>query len=51
MKNYERPYRIGGKGNVLMWIIAGMGFCGSMLAFVLSFIPPAQIATGKKDGS
>lgn len=46
MKNYERPYRIGGKGNVLMWIIAGMGFCGSMLAFVLSFIPPAQIATG-----
>ena len=29
-----------------MWIIAGLGFCGSLLAFVLSFIPPAQISTG-----
>ena len=29
-----------------MWIIAGLGFLGSLLAFVLSFIPPAQIATG-----
>ena len=29
-----------------MWIIAGVGFLGSLLAFVLSFIPPAQIATG-----
>ena len=29
-----------------MWIIAGVGFCGSLLAFVLSFIPPAQISTG-----
>ena len=24
----------------------GLGFCGSLLAFVLSFIPPSQIATG-----
>jgi hypothetical protein len=23
-----------------------VGFCGSLLAFVLSFIPPGQIATG-----
>ena len=46
MKDYERPYRIGGKGNALMWIISGVGFCGSLLAFVLSFIPPGQIATG-----
>jgi phosphotransferase system glucose/maltose/N-acetylglucosamine-specific IIC component len=29
-----------------MWIISGVGFLGSLLAFVLSFIPPAQIATG-----
>lgn len=29
-----------------MWIIAGMGFCGSLLAFILSFIPPSQISTG-----
>jgi phosphotransferase system glucose/maltose/N-acetylglucosamine-specific IIC component len=31
-----------------MWILAGLGFCGSLLAFVLSFIPPSQIATGSK---
>ena len=44
--NAERPFRLGGNG--LMWIIAGIGFLGSLLAFVLSFIPPAQIATGSK---
>ncbi|MBR2478138.1 MAG: amino acid permease [Bacteroidales bacterium] len=46
MKDYERPYRIGKRGNTMMWIVSGLGFCGSLLAFVLSFIPPAQIATG-----
>ena len=29
-----------------MWLLGGMGFCGSLLAFVLSFIPPGQIAVG-----
>lgn len=46
MKDYERPYRIGKRGNGMMWIVSGLGFCGSLLAFVLSFIPPGQIATG-----
>ena len=46
MKNCERPFRIGKSGNMLMWVVAGMGFLGSLLAFVLSFIPPAQIAIG-----
>ena len=46
MKDYKRPFRIGKSGNGLMWIVAGMGFLGSLLAFVLSFIPPAQIAVG-----
>ena len=46
MKDAERPYRIGRKGNWMMWLVSGVGFCGSLLAFVLSFIPPAQIATG-----
>lgn len=23
-----------------------MGFCGALLAFILSFIPPSQISTG-----
>lgn len=46
MKRSERPFRIGKSGNMLMWVVAGMGFLGSLLAFVLSFIPPAQIAIG-----
>ena len=31
-----------------MWFLASLGFCGAMLAFVLSFVPPSQIATGSK---
>jgi putative glutamate/gamma-aminobutyrate antiporter len=46
MKNTARPFRIGKKGNFLIWIVAGLGFLGSLLAFVLSFIPPSQISTG-----
>ena len=46
MKKAGRPFRIGSKGNGLMWFIGGLGFCGSLLAFVLSFIPPSQISTG-----
>lgn len=46
MKDAPRPFKIGSKGNGMMWIIAGLGFAGSLLAFVLSFIPPAQINTG-----
>lgn len=45
--NVERPFRLG-RGNGLMWFLGGLGFCGSLLAFVLSFIPPSQIATGSK---
>ncbi len=42
----ERPFRIGKSGNILVWIVAGVGIAGAMLAFVLSFIPPSQIETG-----
>ena len=45
MKDTPRPFRLG-KGNALMWILGIVGFAGSLLAFVLSFIPPGQIATG-----
>ena len=45
MPKAERPFRIG-KGNGLLWLVAGLGFCGALLAFVLSFIPPSQISTG-----
>jgi amino acid transporter len=47
MKETPRPFRLG-KGNGLMWFLALLGFCGALLAFVLSFVPPAQIATGSK---
>lgn len=44
MKDSERPFRIGKEGNnTLIWVIAGLGFFGSMSAFLLSFRPPAQI--------
>lgn len=46
MKKAGRPFRIGKRGNGLMWLVGGLGFLGSLLAFVLSFIPPSQIATG-----
>lgn len=46
MKKAGRPFRIGRHGNGLMWLVGGLGFLGSLLAFVLSFIPPSQIATG-----
>ena len=45
MKDAPRPFRLG-KGNALMWILGVTGFCGSLLAFVLSFIPPGQIDVG-----
>ena len=45
MKSAPRPFRLG-KGNALMWILGLMGFGGSLLAFILSFIPPSQINTG-----
>lgn len=46
MKKTGRPFRIGNGGNGLMWLIGGLGFFGSLLAFILSFIPPSQISTG-----
>ena len=45
MKDTPRPFRIG-KNNTMMLILGGVGFAGSLLAFVLSFIPPSQIQTG-----
>lgn len=43
--NTPRPYRVPG-GNFGMWVVAGAGFIGSLMAFVLSFIPPSQIPVG-----
>lgn len=44
MKDTERPFRIGKKGNTLIWIVGGLGFVGSTLAFILCFVPPSQLA-------
>ena len=49
MKDAPRTFRIGKNGNLLMWLVGGLGFLGSLLAFVLSFIPPGQISTGSND--
>ena len=47
MKSTPRPFRLGkGKGNGLMWLLGILGFGGSLLAFILSFVPPGQISTG-----
>ena len=44
MKDTDRPFRIGKAGNnLLIWVVAGIGFFGSFSAFLLSFRPPAQI--------
>ncbi len=45
MRSTPRPFRLG-RGNGLMWLLGLLGFFGSLLAFVLSFIPPSQISTG-----
>ena len=43
--NRPRTFKVPG-GMVGMWIIGGAGLLGSLLAFVLSFVPPSQIAVG-----
>lgn len=46
MKGAPRPYRLGKRGNVVMWLIAGVGFVGSLVAFIFSFFPPSQVNMG-----
>jgi putative glutamate/gamma-aminobutyrate antiporter len=43
--NRPRPYRVPG-GKVGMWVVAGVGFVGSLTAMFFSFIPPNQIDVG-----
>ena len=41
----KRAYHIPG-GKIGMWIVAGVGFIGSLIAFLTSFVPPNQIKVG-----
>lgn len=41
----HRPYKVPG-GEAGMWIVAGCGLVGSLIAFTLSFVPPSQISVG-----
>ena len=43
--NTPRPYKVP-FGSAGMWIFGGCGLVGSLIAFVLSFVPPAQISVG-----
>lgn len=43
--NRPRPYKIPG-GEYGMWIVGGLGFVGSSIALIFSFIPPGQITVG-----
>ncbi len=40
-----RPYRVP-LGLFGIWLFAGVGFVGSLIAFILSFVPPSQIKVG-----
>lgn len=41
-----RAFRIPGGRTAGMWVVAGLGLLGSVLAFIFSFIPPGQIPVG-----
>lgn len=40
-----RAYKIPG-GNLGIWIVSCVGIIGALFAFIIGFLPPAQIATG-----
>ncbi len=41
-----RSFRIPGGKYFGMWVVGGLGLIGSLLAFLLSFVPPSQIPVG-----
>ena len=43
--NVERSYTIPG-GKIGIWIVAGIGFLGTLFAISIGFLPPSQIKTG-----
>ncbi|MFI3268426.1 MAG: amino acid permease, partial [Rikenellaceae bacterium] len=51
MPKMERPFAVGKSSNLLMWIVAGLGFLGSLLAFILSFIMPSMFKGSINNGT
>lgn len=42
MPKADRPFAVGKKTNLWIWLVGGVGFLGSSLAFVLSFVMPSM---------
>jgi amino acid transporter len=41
-----RSYRIPGRGNVGMWLVAGAGIIGTISSFLLAMVPPTGFTVG-----
>ncbi|GGI75807.1 APC family permease [Legionella impletisoli] len=49
---YSKPYQVGAfripGGNIMMWLIAGMGMLCCVTAIIIGFVPPNQIEVGNR---
>lgn len=43
--NVKRSFTVPGK-TIGMWLVGGLGFLASLIAFIFGFLPPSQIAVG-----
>ncbi|MGY3779268.1 tyrosine-tyramine antiporter [Isobaculum melis] len=50
MPNVERPFRLGSKGNGLMWFVASLSIVAVVVTILVSLIPPASIAESAHTG-
>lgn len=44
MPEVERPFRLGSKGNGLMWFVAGLSILSVIVTILVSLIPPSSIS-------
>ncbi|MGX7059018.1 tyrosine-tyramine antiporter [Vagococcus humatus] len=50
MPNIERPFRLGSKGNGLMWLVSGISILSVILTIGVSLIPPASVGENQQTG-
>lgn len=43
MPNVERPFRLGSKGNGLIWVVAGLAIVSVIVTILVSLIPPTSV--------